>query len=230
MEEVRGVERGSYIWGRSVHNIRIERLWVDVTSGLGLKWKQFFQTLEAYDGLDINNQAHMWLLHDLFLPSINKEAEQWVAAWNHHVIGRRGEHHLSPHAMFLDGVLECGQRSIFVNGDTDDIGEIEEYGIDWNDLDNHQILRHHNNHNPEDTDEHAESGETNPFVLNHPDQLSHVEVPDTSCPFSSEELNTFHQCLQPLLDHTNSDMQSRRLLWIEALAIATAIIGTEQPN
>ncbi|KAG2063868.1 hypothetical protein BDR04DRAFT_1036922 [Suillus decipiens] len=44
----------NYIY-RSVHNIRIERLWVDVTNGIGQKWKEFFQTLEAYDNLNVNN-------------------------------------------------------------------------------------------------------------------------------------------------------------------------------
>ncbi|KAI0371588.1 hypothetical protein BV20DRAFT_1051599 [Pilatotrama ljubarskyi] len=76
MEEVRGLGRGSYIWGRSVHNIRIERLWVDVTSGFGSKWKEFFHQLEAQHGLNVDNDAHVWLLHHLFLEAINRDAEQ----------------------------------------------------------------------------------------------------------------------------------------------------------
>ncbi|KAF8139651.1 hypothetical protein EV363DRAFT_1153561 [Boletus edulis] len=217
MEEVRGVERGSYIWGRSVHNIRIERLWVDVTRGLGLKWKQFFHTLEASDGLDINNQAHIWLLHKLFLPTINEEAEQWAATWNCHVIQQRGEHHLSPQAMFLEGVIERGQRSIHLF-DNNDIDDINEYGIDWQDLENHHIRFHHDA-NSEMHDHH----DSNPFVLNQPDQLSHIEVPDTSCPFNQMQLQEFAHHLQPLLEHTQADMESRRLLWIQALAIAVAL-------
>lgn len=207
----------AYTRSRSVHNIRIERLWVDVTSGLRLKWKEFFQTLEAYDDLDINNQAHIWLLHDLFLPTINDEAEQWAAAWNHHVIGRRGEPHLLPHGMFLYGVIEHGQRSIFPD-DNEDVGDIEEYGVDWNDLDNRHIQEHHDANNPDDT-----GHGTNPFVHNQPDQLLHIEIPSTSCPFTQAQLVEFRHRLQPLLDSGRSDMESRRLLWIEALAIAAAV-------
>ena len=51
---------------RSVHNIRIEWLWVNVTSGFGRKWKTFFQDLELHDGLNPDSDAHIWLLHHLF--------------------------------------------------------------------------------------------------------------------------------------------------------------------
>ncbi|KAF4569538.1 hypothetical protein EYR36_009332 [Pleurotus pulmonarius] len=47
MESLKGLEHGSYIWGRSVHNVRIERPWRDITLGFGQKWKQFFEHLEV---------------------------------------------------------------------------------------------------------------------------------------------------------------------------------------
>ena len=56
---------------RSVHNSRIERIWYDVTEGFGGKWKDFFTDLEANEGLDVDNQAHIWLLHHLYLDDIN---------------------------------------------------------------------------------------------------------------------------------------------------------------
>jgi transposase InsO family protein len=68
----------------SVHNIRIECLWHDVTQGFGRKWKQFFQLLELHHDLKPNLDAHVWLLHHVFLDAVNDDAFQWVEAWNHH--------------------------------------------------------------------------------------------------------------------------------------------------
>lgn len=40
----------------------------------GLAWKDFFQCLEAHEGLDPDLESHMWLLHHLFLDAINEDA------------------------------------------------------------------------------------------------------------------------------------------------------------
>ncbi|KAJ7740477.1 hypothetical protein DFH07DRAFT_751592 [Mycena maculata] len=67
---------------RSVHNIRIERLWCDVTRGFGRKWSNFFLALEFSAGLRPDLDAHIWLIHHLFLPAINQDAIDWVRTWN----------------------------------------------------------------------------------------------------------------------------------------------------
>ncbi|KAG9221975.1 hypothetical protein CCMSSC00406_0009183 [Pleurotus cornucopiae] len=176
MEALKGVERGSYIWGRSVHNVRIERLWRDVTLGFGQKWKAFFQALEVHDGLNHNLNGHIWLLHHLFSDALNADALAWAEAWNTHILSVRGERQRSPKDMFVFGMMDNGMRGLG-DGDgpsVDDVElsaeEIAEFGIDWTDIDDTVIHAHHNSNNPAD-----ELGE-NPFLTHQPQHLSHVPV------------------------------------------------------
>jgi hypothetical protein len=94
---------------RSVHNIRIERLWRDLTRGMGRKWKSFFTSLEAGNLLDPNFDDHIWLLHFLFLPCINQDLQEWAEVWNSHKIrlGDQGKES-SPKELFIMGRLEAG--------------------------------------------------------------------------------------------------------------------------
>src|SRR5437016_4669654 len=69
---------------RSIHNVRIERLWVDVTAQVGATWANLFTILELRHGLNINNSNHIWLLHFLFLPTINQDLTFFAESWNHH--------------------------------------------------------------------------------------------------------------------------------------------------
>ena len=75
---------------RSIHNVRIERLLVDVTAQFGNKWSEFFTSLELHCGLDIGNRNHIWLLQYLFLADINAEADFFEESWNFHRIQMRG--------------------------------------------------------------------------------------------------------------------------------------------
>lgn len=68
----------SLLYLRSVHNVRIERLWVDLTITLGAKWAGFFQLREVQDGFDPSNSNHLWLVHYLYLPEINAELNFFV--------------------------------------------------------------------------------------------------------------------------------------------------------
>jgi hypothetical protein len=97
---------------RSIHNTRIERLWYNVTHGFGQKWKNFFIDLETHHGLNPQIPAHIWLLHCLFLDCINKDAQEWAAAWNAHKLELWGElpgfGRRSPNDIFFFSMLEDG--------------------------------------------------------------------------------------------------------------------------
>lgn len=109
MELLQGRGRGSAIRGTSVHNQRIERVWVDTWNGATNLYYDLFHFLEHQGSLDINNQNHMWALHYVFLPRINRELQAFVAQWNNH--GLRTEHYQTPVQLFVGRSL-CNKMSV----------------------------------------------------------------------------------------------------------------------
>lgn len=118
-------------YNRSVHNVRIEHLWVDITAQIGASWAEAFTELELTHGLDINNSNHIWLLHHLFLPMLNQQLQFFAEAWNHHRIQIRNGPNRSPVDMFGFDMLVHGVRGDQVpqhENLTEE--EIEVYGVD----------------------------------------------------------------------------------------------------
>ncbi|KAJ7219900.1 hypothetical protein B0H12DRAFT_1205505 [Mycena haematopus] len=89
-----------------------ERLWYDVTHGFGYKWKSFFLDLEVNHGLNPSTEVHIWLLHHLFLDSINADAQEWADAWNSHDLQIRGERTRSPRDIFLFSMIQDSPRGL----------------------------------------------------------------------------------------------------------------------
>ncbi|KAJ7233488.1 hypothetical protein C8J57DRAFT_1090552 [Mycena rebaudengoi] len=214
METVRGEHRGSYIWGRSVHNTRIEHLLYNITHGFGQKWKNFFVDLEVNHGLNPLVLSHIWLLHHLFLDHINADAQEWAEAWNSHNIHIRGERERSPRDMFLFSMVQDGPRGVqhLTEPVDEEVDDPNTYNIDWDEADNPQMMDHLLGENPQEWED------NNPFSA-APGTLSHVPCDPPNCPFTPEQVAYLVIRLAAAVDVTSRNMAVRHLVWKEAFVI-----------
>ncbi|KAL0572964.1 hypothetical protein V5O48_008995 [Marasmius crinis-equi] len=211
MEEQHGVD--SYIWGRSVHNTRIERLWYDVTHHFGKKWRDFFSALEVHDGLNPNSPGHIWLLHHLFLFQVDLDAQEWAHSWNVHPMRLTRERDRSPREIFLFSQVRDGPRGISLQPSPpeEEVPDPATYGIDWEELDDRTLYEHYLR-----SEEHEESLSTHddPGV---PANLNHVPCEPPNCPFTGEQVRYMDDLLRREFDLHTRNLVIRRAIWRRAL-------------
>ena len=124
MIQNRGENRGSIITGSSVHNCRVERLHRDVYSGVLVFYARIFEELEYEGHLDVLDEVHLFSLHHVYIPRIQKSFNEFVNQMNNRPVST--ERNQSPLQMWERGMLE----NILSEETPLTEGEIDEYGID----------------------------------------------------------------------------------------------------
>lgn len=112
---------------RSLHNIRIERLWRDVRKDTSEVFRQIFFSLEERGLLDQENQVHRLCLFLVFSPRIQASLDRTIAAWNNHKI--RTARSRTPIALF-ELSREVAIRKGYWTGDPGDQEIDAFYGCD----------------------------------------------------------------------------------------------------
>ena len=96
----------------------------DVYAGVLCFYAQLFHEMENNGILDPLNELHLYCLHQIYLPRINRSLEEFVGQMNNRPVST--EHNNSPVQLWTSGML----LNINSNHTALTEGEIEQYGFD----------------------------------------------------------------------------------------------------
>jgi hypothetical protein len=120
MLEEKGTSGNLFITGRSVHNQRIERLLRGLRQFVIGYYRDHFYYLDSENMLDPSNVLHLFGIHYVFLPRINRSIGEFVMQWNNHSLS--SAHSNTPLQLWMCNSPQDGTRS-FLNQNS--------YGIDY---------------------------------------------------------------------------------------------------
>ncbi|KAK7690570.1 hypothetical protein QCA50_005668 [Cerrena zonata] len=125
-----GPEHRPYLRGRSLHNVRIERLWRDVRKDTLESFRQVFMYLEEIGSLDMENTIHRVCLFIVYQPRIQASLERTTNAWNNHRI--RTAQNKTPIAIYELSKTKAIRLGYWNSDPDDDITDVAEslYGFD----------------------------------------------------------------------------------------------------
>ncbi|KIY46348.1 hypothetical protein FISHEDRAFT_47409, partial [Fistulina hepatica ATCC 64428] len=120
------------------------------------------------------------------------------------------------------------QNGIVTAVSMEEVDDLATYGIDWEDLADDEILRHHILHNPQGEDVYDNEEEASAAFAhtNRPLHMANVEVPAFDTPFTmQEQVDAFNEEVNAIQERLSRDMEDRRMVWIRGLHVLNTVLS-----